>query len=461
MKNILIICLVILSKSLNAQNVLKLEDFMEQITKYHPIAKQAQLKVDISQMQLISAKGIFDPTLSNQISSKTLDGKQYFNYRDTELKVYTPIGLTAKTGLEKTTGLYTTNERTNGNLGYIGLEMPLLKGLLIDYQRAALKQAQIYISQSEQEKRKMLNDVYLEAIDQYWEWTASYQKLNLIEQNLQNSYKRLTFQRIAFQNGEKSANDTLEAHTQVQNVDLLFQDALMQTQVIAIGMAKYLWKAENTPYLLDTQTIPDMVSFATSTTEDQTEELINQAKKNHPELGIYKSKTENLMVEKKLKKQTMLPYLNLKMNVLSKSYYSFESVYSPFLTNNYKFGLDFKMPLFLREARGDFQKTIFKIQENNALIDNKQWEIETKIRAAGLELNALKKQINSSQTIVNNYKILLKNEELKLQQGESSLFLINSRENKLIEGLLKNQDLKLKYLKTSYKQLWIAGALVI
>jgi hypothetical protein len=38
--------------------------------------------------------------------------------------------------------------------------------------------------------------------------------------------------------------------------------------------------------------------------------------------------------------------------------------------------------------------------------------------------------------------------------------LINSRENKWIESLLKNQSLKLKYLKSAYKQLWAAGVLV-
>jgi outer membrane protein TolC len=460
MRIVIALLVVFLSKNTSAQKVLKLDDFLELISKNHPIAKQAQLRVDMSAAEFFAAKGVFDPILTNETAKKTLDGKNYYNYQDTELKVYTPIGLTAKTGIEKSAGMYTSNERTIGNLGYIGLEMPVLKGLLIDYKRAALKQAAIYQRQSEEEKRQTLNDLYLDAIQDYWHWTAAYQNLDLLNQNLGNAKNRLDLLRIAFQNGDKSMNDTLEAYTQVQNIELLYQEAQLEAQTSAISLAKYLWDENNSPYFLESNTIPDVVAFGLVSIEDRTEELINLAKNQHPELGIYRFKMDALAVERRLKRQSLLPTANLKMNILSKNYYNFESAYSPFLSNNYKFGFDFKMPLFLREARGDYQKTLLKISETNSIIGNKTWEIENKIRSYGVELNALKSQLNTTQSMIINYRNLLKNEEFKLQQGESTLFLTNSRENKWIESLLKNQSLKLKYLKSAYKQLWAAGVLV-
>jgi outer membrane protein TolC len=460
MKNVLIFLMFFLSKNALSQKILKLEDFLDLISKNHPLAKQAQMRVNMSKAEFFAAKGVFDPVLVNETSQKTLDGKNYYGYQDTELKVYTPIGLSAKTGIEKSAGMFTSNERTIGNLGYIGIEMPVLKGLLIDYQRATLRQADIYQKQSEEERRKTLNDLYLQAIEEYWQWTAAYQNFDLLNQNLVNAQNRLDLLRIAFQNGDKSMNDTLEAHTQVQNIQLLNQEARMEAQTAAIGLAKYLWGDDNTPYFLETTTIPDLVAFGSVSIEERTEELIDLAKNQHPELGIYRFKMDALAVERRLKRQSLLPTANLKMNVLSKNYYNFESAYSPFLSNNYKFGFDFKMPLFLREARGDYQKTILKISETNSIISNKTWEIENKIRTYGVELNALKNQLSTSQSMITNYRNLLRNEEFKLQQGESTLFLINSRENKWIESLLKNQSLKLKYLKSAYKQLWAAGVLV-
>jgi outer membrane protein TolC len=460
MKIFKVLILALWATQVSAQSVLKLDKFLEIIASNHPIAKQAQMRVDMSKAEFFSTKGVFDPTLVNNIATKTLDGKNYYNYQDTELKVYTPLGLTAKTGIERASGFSISNERTLGNLGYVGLEMPVLKGLLIDYQRAAVKQADIYQRQAEEEKRKTLNNLYLQAIEEYWQWTASYQNFELLNQNLGNARKRLDLLRMALVNGDKSVNDTLEAYTQVQNIELLQQEARMEAQTAAIELAKYLWGDDNNPYFPDQNIIPDLVAFGMVSVEDKTEELISLAKNQHPELGIYRFKMDALGVERRLKRQALLPTANVKMNVLSKNYYNFESAYSPFLANNYKFGFDFKMPLLLREARGDYQKTLLKISENNSVILNKTWELENKIRSYGVEMNALKNQLTTSQNLVNNYQNLLRNEEFKLQQGESTLFLINSRENKWIESLLKNQTLKLKYLKSAYKQLWAAGALV-
>ena len=39
----------------------------------------------------------------------------------------------------------------------------------------------------------------------------------------------------------------------------------------------------------------------------------------------------------------------------------------------------------------------------------------------------------NNESLIENYKRLLKAEEIKFSNGESSLFLINSRENKLLE----------------------------
>jgi outer membrane protein TolC len=58
-----------------------------------------------------------------------------------------------------------------------------------------------------------------------------------------------------------------------------------------------------------------------------------------------------------------------------------------------------------------------------------------------------------------NYQLLVKAEETRLLNGESSLFLVNSRENKALEALEKLIDLKTKYFKTIYALQWSAGEL--
>lgn len=446
--------LILISWYAEGQVIMKIDDFLTEVGKNHPVAKQATFRIDQSKAMVMSSKGIFDPTISYENDQKTLDGKSYYNYQNSTLKVFTPIGLSLKGGIEQSNGNFLNPELTKGNLSYVGVEMPLLKGLLTDYKRTALKQAMIFQSQTELERKNTINDLYIEAIETYINWAGSFQNLQLIAQNIENARSRQKLQVIAFDNGDKAAADTLEAFAQVQNLELILQDAVYQYQNSKLGLSRFLWNENGEPFLVQDSVEPDVTLIGLISFSDKTIELIDLAKRNHPELGNYRFKLESLALERNLKRQAMLPQANLKYNLISKSDFAFANAS---LTNNYKFGVDFKMPLFLREARGDFEKTRFKIKETNAGFDLKAWEIENKIKSYGVELNALNEQTKTAQNLANNYKTLLKNEELKLKQGESSMFLVNSRENKWIESLLKYQSLKIKFLKTTYKQVWAAG----
>ena len=129
------------------------------------------------------------------------------------------------------------------------------------------------------------------------------------------------------------------------------------------------------------------------------------------------------------------------------------------MENNYKWGIDFRIPLFLREARGDYKKAQLKIKETNFELLNKRQETENKIRSYFMEFYALVAQQQTAQNMYKNYQSLLRTEELKFAQGESSLFIVNTRETKLIEILQKQIDLTFKAYKAKYAMEWAAGLL--
>lgn len=80
--------------------------------------------------------------------------------------------------------------------------------------------------------------------------------------------------------------------------------------------------------------------------------------------------------------------------------------------------------------------------------DNIQLEIRNKVRAIYMELNSYKTQNQLIANIVADYTTMLGAEERKFSFGESSLFLINSRESKLIDANLKLNEIQNKYLAT-------------
>ena len=61
-----------------SQNTLSISNTFELINQFHPIAKQAGLKIDLSKASLLSTRGAFDPAFYIANDQKTFDGKNYF-----------------------------------------------------------------------------------------------------------------------------------------------------------------------------------------------------------------------------------------------------------------------------------------------------------------------------------------------------------------------------------------------
>jgi outer membrane protein TolC len=117
------------------------------------------------------------------------------------------------------------------------------------------------------------------------------------------------------------------------------------------------------------------------------------------------------------------------------------------------------LPLFQRQARGEIAKTKNKIANLNWDRKYLSFEIENKVKTSFTEFYALKQQINTNENVVNANKLLFETENTKFQMGESSLFLINSREQKYIETMQKHIALKAKFYVSFYKNLWSMGTL--
>ena len=447
----------------NAQTEKKIlltpEQFISQVRKFHPVAKQANIQIQKADAEILAAKGAFDPILGLNTDNKTFDGKNYFFYTNPELKIPTPIGVDVKTGVENNGGQFLNSEVTTGRTSYAGVEVALLKGLLIDNRRATLQQARIFRNQSEQVRLRILNDLLFEAYISYWQWAGAYQLYTIYSKFLEISTDRLRLVRIAFTNGDRALVDTIEAYTQVQSFQILQTDALLKLNTSRFEISNFLWLQNDSAYLLPNEYVPDSLQFAINIAPISLEATIESASQSNPSLRSYNFKLDALEVERKLKFQSLLPVLNFKYNLLNKDYYVFKGLNNNLLENNYKWGVDFKLPLFLREGRGEYKKTKLKIVETNLELNTKRWEIENKIRNYFNEASLLQVQINTIQSAYNNYNTLLKAEVLRFNNGESSLFLVNNREIKVIETLQKQVELRVKYFKAKYAIDWAAGIL--
>ena len=438
--------------------IFSIDKFIRQVKEYHPVTKQAGILVSVAEANLLSAKGGFDPLLSLEAERKTFDGRNYFFHTNPEAIIPLPVG-SLQTGLENNGGDYLFSEFTKGKSSYAGLELPLGRGLLLDKRRAALQQAKLYKSQSQQEQLQVLNNLLLDAYNSYWQWALAWQQYNLYDEFICLAEKRLRLVKTAFLQGDKSAMDTAEASAQLATYQLGLADAQIRKNYTALELSNFLWQANDSVWDLPYHFRPDTVSDQLAGSLVLPDELITISDAGNPQLKAYQFKIKGLEVDQKLKAQELLPYFSVKANILYKDYSALKSIDPSYIQNNYKWGISFNMPLFLRKERANYQQAKLKLKDAGYTLLLKKQQINSKIRSYALEANSFIGQIQTVTKLEKQYRYLLQNELLRFAQGESSLFMVNSREAKLLDLLQKKTELTVKLLKASYTADWAAGNL--
>jgi outer membrane protein TolC len=445
----------------DSTQTLSLKSFLQIVKQFHPVAKQANLQVDKATADLTIARGNFDPILGSGGSNKTFDGTNYYQTNTTQLSIPTWYGIELNAGIEYLTGSRTNTTETLGKTSFAGISMPLAKNLLMDKRRAALQQAKIMIGASEQEKRIVLNDLMMGATDAYWQWVQAYLIYTTYNSVISVNKKRVALVSTAYRLGERPAIDTTEAIAQLQNFEYLQNNAMLAWQNATLQLNTFLWKQNNEAYELPAAVLPaeKTESLYDAIIFPEMEKIIINAKTTHPELGIYTFKLSALNIDRKLKFQELLPKADLKYNQLGKGYNVAAAATKTLFDNNYRFGLNFSVPLRLSRGRGEYKMAKLKITETQLQQSQKEIEIINKVKKYYNQLVNYKIQVNLLQKTYANYLQLQRGEETKFFNGESSLFLVNSRENKTLETLIKLTEVTIKFNNASLELQWAAGQL--
>ena len=446
---------VICTSLAQAQDTAKIQkmgitDFMTIVREHHPIARQAALKAELGEAELLAKKGAFDPYLYGDIGQKYFDDKQYYNLIDAGMKVPTWFGIEMQAGLEQTDGDFINPQRTTPNNGlvYAGISVPIGQDLFIDQRRADLRNAQIYQNITLEERRLLLNKLFKKAVDTYWKWFAASRKYTIYQEALELAQVRFQAVESSARIGELPYVDTVEAYVQLQNRKNLLQSARLNYENITAELEVFLWNQDQQPLTIASNIeppAPERVINEKSTLElgSQMDTLI----KNHPALLKKSLEVSQLEINRKLAVERLKPQLDLKYNAINEPIAG--DLIQGYSINNYTWGLTFKMPIFLRKERGQLQKANIQLQEQELALKQLERELSFGLNAAYNSWNTLGQQIQTYQSIVGSSEQLLEAERQKFRNGESSLFLVNSREMRYVKARIEYIDL-IRQLQQAY-----------
>jgi outer membrane protein TolC len=115
------------------------------------------------------------------------------------------------------------------------------------------------------------------------------------------------------------------------------------------------------------------------------------------------------------------------------------------------------MPLFFRTSVNDFKISKIRLKNNEYELLNKGNEISLKLKTLKQVISMTARQVMAAQKNVAFSKQLLQAEKLKFENGESSLFLLNTRETKWLESELKLAEYRAKFIKLYFELIFTKG----
>ncbi|WP_033958329.1 TolC family protein [Psychroserpens jangbogonensis] len=431
--------------------IFSFSEYLGYVKKFHPIAKQAELSIQIGQANLMKARGGFDPKVEVDHNRKKFKNTEYYGQLSATFKIPTWYGIELKGNFEQNEGDYLNPESfvPEDGLYSAGISASLGQGLFINQRMADLKKAKFFREQTLADREILVNQILYEASISYFNWLQAYTEVKTYERFLANASIRAKGVNLSSEAGDKAQIDVTEANITVKNRALGLEQSKVKLMKAALDLSTYLWLNDNIPVEIQDNVIPD--SGIETVIDDVLEiaglPLTDFVLENHPKLRSLNYKYEGLQVDKRLKANKLLPTIDVQYNFLTED----PDIARSFNSNTFKGGFNIAFPLFLRKERGDLKLAKFKLQGLKFDMDNERINIQNKVFAIYRELESFETQNQLIDEIVNDYTTMLNAEERKFSFGESSLFLINSREKSLIDSQLKAIELQNKFLKAKAK----------
>jgi outer membrane protein TolC len=431
--------------------------FVERILAAHPVAQQAKLVVEQARSELRTAWGAFDPTVTASWDQKRFGGTQYYSYLDAEMKIPLPIGADVTLAYDRTLGKYINPDRRTNNGGTFeaGISIPLGQRIVTDERRNALSQARAARDASAADQTAMLNKLLYSAAKDYGAWYESWRRRAIAADGEALASFRLQAVRRRVASGESAPIDTIEALLEVQRRQVTRFEAEAALFMSTLGVTAYLWDDAGRPAPLPARAAPTLVGIGGARVDSSAlDGLIELATRRNPDLLKVKARVQQAQAQRLFSTQALLPLAEAKLYGLSDKDDDGTFLDGDRLGNNFKSGLSVKSPLlFLRES-GRYSAAGQKLEYQRLELDRLRRDVEIDTREAIFEIANLERMLAVQTANVRNTRSLRDAEQIRYDNGESTLLVVNLRERLVLDESIKLAALEAKVASAR-------GALVI
>lgn len=389
----------------------------------------AEAKVREAQAKRMAAFAAFEPRLDLASEGKDYGNDLQYRLDRAEARVGLPGGIDLVGGAAQATGAFINPERKTPVEGLVnlGISAPLGGALIFSDRQYAWNAASRDLEVEQAKRDRVERKLRLEAVKVYTFWQAQVEVQSAVDEAVAVAEERLRLVREAFRLGERSEMDTLEAY--LSWVDRR-TDASKQQSFSAAARAnveRMLRGADDVEAdLSGVQPDSRPVLLGNSALSSVEPQSLNGV----PELAMVSSvlRRERLAVTTAWAQWLPAPYVDYRMLQWGGSTWNPEAV-------QWKVGL--ALPLFNQKARADLAGAQARLRAAEANAASVQNEVQVLQRQLAQQVAALDSELKALLGAEAASYALLQQERRRFTLGESTMFILASRETKYLEAVQK------------------------
>lgn len=426
---------------------LNLIEVLQSVNHHYPQVKIACLEMTKANGLFVQAKGKFDPSLEASTRSQPTGG-YINNYGDTQLTIPTLYnGMKLFAGYRNGEGnwpIYYQNYLTNSGGEYrAGFSLPLLRDRLIDKERTDLLSSAQSILMKQQDAEAIKIKIYQEAIQAYWQWAEAGLQLKTLKQLVQLAQTRQHAIEQQAHQGDLPKLAVSENLQQIIQREQLLNQGKMIFEQTGINLSLYYRDKKGHPIIPDEQNLPSLPKTSTPTVKS---DLLAE----HPGLKKLSHYEEIMKLKRNLARNELLPQLDATAYTFKQNGTGGNPLLIPQAA---LVGVSFKFPLLQRQAKGNLLQAQSELRqvriEKKFLFEQLNNELSKMligINRVTQQAALLKRELSLAQKVQQG-------ETKKFYEGDSTLFLVNQREQTTTQIKLNtlHTQIKLEELKAKVR----------
>jgi outer membrane protein, heavy metal efflux system len=331
-----------------------------------------------------------------------------------------------------------------------GIKLPLLRGRAIDERRAALAQTELgqRIADLTVDQQRLL--VRQLAVNRYWDWSAAGQRLRIAQDLLRVAQERDQALREAATLGAIAQVEVTENQRQILQRQAQIVEAQRGVQQAAIALSLFYRDASGQPRIADDAQLPRALPVTELLDGAQVTDDLGRALGKRPEIATVAAQRQQTRVDMDLATNQTRPSLDLGVGVTTEHGTGVVKR-GP---NEVKATLSFQVPFQRRVAEGKLNQATAKHRQLTQREQFARDQVAAEVRDAASAVNAAHERTLLAAREVTVALDLADAERERFRLGDSTLFVVNLREQAAVDAELRQVAANLDFLRarTFYEQ---------